>query len=188
MRAQVRLGQPGAIRYLVGRVFCSEVPRMSRGLTVKGVEALSFERDGHRVADRDGLYVRLSPAGAKSYQLRATIGQERPWITLGTCEDLSLAAARELGAKVRELLRDGVSLARIRVALKGARSARTLEAHLPAEGGLGGVLPDEDVAGVASVSSGSLRAYRRPPSASSASAVVVPLSYLRWEGGARGRG
>ena len=26
---------------------------MSRGLTVKEVEALRFERDGHRVADRE---------------------------------------------------------------------------------------------------------------------------------------
>ena len=74
MRAQVRLGQSGAIRCLVGSVFCSEVPRMSRGLTVKGVEAFRFERDGHRVAGRDGLYVRLSPAGAKSFQLHATVG------------------------------------------------------------------------------------------------------------------
>lgn len=90
---------------------------MSRGLTVKEVEALHFERDRRRVADRDGIYLRLTPAGGKSFQLRATLGQERPWITLGSCEDLTLAGARDLGAKLRELLGEGASLPRIRAAL-----------------------------------------------------------------------
>jgi integrase len=163
---------------------------MSRGLTVKEVEALRFERDGHRVADRDGLYVRLTPAGGKSFQLRATLGQERPWITLGNSEALTLAGARELGAKVRELLDTGVSLSRIRAALQSTRSARALEAHLPNGRDLS--LPrwsseeiGREVGGEADVMPMTGRAPRH---ASGRAAAAPLLSDLHWSGGVRGLG
>lgn len=159
---------------------------MSRGLTVKEVEALRFERDGHRVADRDGIYVRLTPAGGKSFQLRATLGQERPWITLGNCEALTLASARELGAKVRELLGEGVSLPRIRTALQSTRSARALEAHLPDLRDLS--LPCRSGERIGQEIGSEVAVM--PASGRALGSVAAPplLSDLHWSGGVRGLG
>lgn len=100
---------------------------MSRGLTIKEREALRHGRDGDRVADRDGVYVRLFESGARSFQLRAVIGGERPWITLGSHPEVSLADARARAAKVREPVNRGVDLGRVRAALARASCVAEVE-------------------------------------------------------------
>ena len=59
-------------------------------------------------ADGEGLTLRVSDSGAKSWVLRATIGGKRKNIGLGGYPSVGLGEARRLAEKHRQAIRDGV--------------------------------------------------------------------------------
>lgn len=63
-------------------------------LTVKQIEAAQFGSSPVRMHDGNGLYLRLSKGGAKTFQLRLNDGKATRWITIGRFPDLSLRDAR----------------------------------------------------------------------------------------------
>lgn len=63
-------------------------------LTVKQIEAAQFGYSPVRMHDGNGLYLRLSKGGAKTFQLRLNDGKATRWITIGRFPELSLRDAR----------------------------------------------------------------------------------------------
>jgi hypothetical protein len=63
-------------------------------LTVKQIEAALYGSSPDRLADGNGLYLRFSKGGAKTFQLRTSIGGKTKWNTLGQFPALSLRKAR----------------------------------------------------------------------------------------------
>jgi len=63
-------------------------------LTVKQIEAAQYGSSPDRISDGNGLYVRLSKGGAKTFQLRMPENGKTKWITLGRHPELSLREAR----------------------------------------------------------------------------------------------
>lgn len=68
-------------------------------LTVRQVAAL---KEPGRHADGGGLYLRITPAGARAWVFMATINAKRAEIGLGAASGVSLATARELASTMRE--------------------------------------------------------------------------------------
>ncbi|GAA2860301.1 hypothetical protein GGQ99_003858 [Aminobacter niigataensis] len=65
----------------------------------------------YKVADRDGMYVRVMPSGAISFRLDYRINGRRETIYLGRYgrDGISLAKARELCLDARRAVREGRS-------------------------------------------------------------------------------
>ena len=75
-------------------------------------------------SDGEGLTLRVSDAGAKSWVLRATIGGKRKNIGLGGYPSVGLAEARKLAEKHRQSVRNGVDPVQVkREAREAARPA-----------------------------------------------------------------
>lgn len=68
-------------------------------LTVRQVAAL---KEPGRHSDGGGLYLRITPHGARSWVFMAKIGDKRSEIGLGAAASLSLAKAREIASEMRE--------------------------------------------------------------------------------------
>ena len=62
----------------------------------------------HFVGGVPGLALQVTPSGARSWTLRATIGGKRRDMGLGNFPGVTLARARELARDARELIRQGV--------------------------------------------------------------------------------
>ena len=62
-------------------------------LTVKKFDALKFGACPERVADGNGLYVRTSKSGHKSFQARTNSNGKMRWVTLGSYPTMSLKEA-----------------------------------------------------------------------------------------------
>lgn len=69
-------------------------------LTARQVATLGLGRH----ADGGGLYLRVTPNGARSWVFMTTRGGKRTEIGLGAASAVSLAAARQLASKMRELV------------------------------------------------------------------------------------
>lgn len=77
---------------------------MSRTLNrLTAREVASFKEPG-RYADGGGLYLRLTPNGARSWVFMATRNGKRVEIGLGAASTISLAAARQLAGKMRDAI------------------------------------------------------------------------------------
>jgi len=57
--------------------------------------------------DGKGLYLRVKPSGSRSWILRVQHSGRRQDIGLGSVDDVTLAEARELGARLRKIARQG---------------------------------------------------------------------------------
>jgi hypothetical protein len=92
-------------------------------------------RDKHcKFADQGGLYLYVSPTGAKSWRYDYYLHGGRETVTLGTYPEFSLAEARELHTEARRKVARGESPAKAkqaekRVAKEAARAAREAEAR-----------------------------------------------------------
>lgn len=63
-------------------------------LTVKQIEAASYGVGPDRIADLNGLYLRLNKGGSKTFQVCMTVDGRCRWKTIGRFPDLTLREAR----------------------------------------------------------------------------------------------
>src|ERR1700754_1490885 len=73
-------------------------------LTIKQVAKLI---EPGRYGDGKGLYLQVTPTGARSWLLRYERGGRERWMGLGPIDDFTLDEARERARKARQLLKDG---------------------------------------------------------------------------------
>lgn len=80
-------------------------------LTDAALKFLKPKKKPYKVADRDGIYVVVSPAGPITFRLDYRINNRRETLTLGRYgrDGVSLLKARELGMEARRRVREGVS-------------------------------------------------------------------------------
>lgn len=82
-------------------------PKKAKELTALEVKRLA--KPGlHAVGGVAGLYLQVTPSGARSWILRATVGSKRRDIGLGGYPDVTLAQAREKAREARDLIARGV--------------------------------------------------------------------------------
>lgn len=94
--------------------------RTMNRLTVREVASL---KEPGRYADGGGLYLRLTPAGSRSWVFMAVSRGKRAEVGLGAVSAISLATARQLAAKMREAIALGEDP---RSALKTAAPPQTV--------------------------------------------------------------
>lgn len=87
-------------------------------LTTKQVEKLIRDAQPGATADGDGLYLKVGPTGATSWQFRYQIDGKRRMMGLGACSVLTLAEARDKAAEARKLAKLGVDPLEARKAAK----------------------------------------------------------------------
>ena len=83
--------------------------RQVQPLTVAGINALKPEATDYRVADGRGLYLRISPAGRKSWLFRYRqpgSGKYTNW-AFGRYPDVGLSDARAAAADYRVMVKAG---------------------------------------------------------------------------------
>lgn len=79
-------------------------------MSILSTRKIETEKAGdveRRIADGQGLYLRIVPNGTKSFTFRYSYAGKRQSMTLGTFPELSLARAREKAAACRGLLEEG---------------------------------------------------------------------------------
>jgi integrase len=98
------------------------MPKLAKEMTA--IEVHRLTRAGfHSVGHISGLSLRVKPSGARSWILRATVGDLRRDIGLGPYPEVTLAQAREKAREARETIRQGSDPVRERQALVSARRA-----------------------------------------------------------------
>ena len=98
------------------------MPKRAAGLTVRQVET---RKAPGFVADGGGLYLQITPAGAKTWVLRFQIAGRRRDMGLGSASVFSLAEARERAREARRLVVQGIDPIEAR---RAERSAKALDA------------------------------------------------------------
>ena len=100
-------------------------------LTDAKIKALAPKEKLYRVADRDGLYVAVSPAGSKSFRYNYRYNGRQETAFFGLYPVVTLAMAREKLIEAKRLLAEGRSPAREKKARTAAsRAEATLEASI----------------------------------------------------------
>lgn len=98
------------------------MPKKARELSA--IEVRRLTRPGtHPVGGVDGLLLRVSPTGARSWILRTMVGGKRRDVGLGGYPDVPLAQAREQARELRQKIREGVDPVAERQAAKDALRA-----------------------------------------------------------------
>ena len=109
------------------------MPKIAKTLTEREVRALkcnvstSGEYEGQPIHTRKpvggvkGLYISMWPDGRRSWILRTTHNGKRANFGLGSCDTVSLSAARKEARKVYEELLDGIDRREVRKAERVAR-------------------------------------------------------------------
>lgn len=92
-------------------------------LTAKQVDKLIRDAQPGATADGDGLYLKIGPTGAASWQFRYQINGKRRMMGLGACTVLTLADAREKAGEVRRLAKKGIDPLEARKAEEEAKKA-----------------------------------------------------------------
>lgn len=104
------------------------MPKKAKELTALDVKRLAHPGRGTNavfpVGGVAGLLVQITPAGSKSWILRATVGTKRRDIGLGGYPDVSLAQARERGREARDMIRRGIDPVEQRKAARAALTAQ----------------------------------------------------------------
>lgn len=98
------------------------MPKRAAGLTVRQVET---RKAPGFVADGGGLYLQITPAGAKTWVLRFQIAGRRRDMGLGSASVFSLVEARERAREARRLVVQGIDPIEAR---RAERSAKALDA------------------------------------------------------------
>lgn len=94
------------------------------GFVVRQVEKLIREAKPGAFADGDGLYLKITPTGAASWQFRYQIGGRRRMMGLGACSVVSLAEARDKAAEARKQVRAGIDPLEVKAAAEKTAKAR----------------------------------------------------------------
>ncbi|MBV8660182.1 MAG: DUF4102 domain-containing protein [Burkholderiales bacterium] len=113
-------------------------------LTDTKLRSLKPAERAYKVADRDGLYVLVTPAGTVSFRFNYRLNGRQETVVLGKygCGGLTLQEARERVAVARKAVAEGVSPARNKAQIaEGAKqrepfavwAERWLERHKMAE-------------------------------------------------------
>ena len=101
-------------------------------LTDTKLKSLKGQGKAYKVADRDGLYVVVSPKGTVTFRYDYRINGRRETLTIGRYgpDAMSLAEAREQLMEARKLVHDGISPAQQKAEGKKATSEiDTFEAY-----------------------------------------------------------
>src|SRR3990167_1786626 len=87
-------------------------------LTAKQIEHAAPKPAEQRLADGNGLFLRIRPSGAKSwlYCFRMPGNRTLQQMTIGTAEEYSLSEAREKRLQFRKLIKEGLDPRKIRAA------------------------------------------------------------------------
>lgn len=93
---------------MVGQSYCILETRMARALNILTVRKVAALKDPGRHSDGGGLYLRITPVGAKSWIFMTAVGGKRLEIGLGAASAVSLATARTLATEMREAVALGV--------------------------------------------------------------------------------
>lgn len=80
-------------------------------LTVKEIENLRPRDKSYTKSDGQGLYIRISPKGHKTWLYIYQFDNRRHWFKVGTFPEKSLADARDLRNKAAEKVRQGINVA-----------------------------------------------------------------------------
>ncbi|MCY1197888.1 Prophage integrase IntA [compost metagenome] len=97
-------------------------------LTTRKIETIKPGPKDIRIADGEGLVLRVLPNGTKSFQFRYTYAAKRQTTTLGTFPELSLAGARDRARECRVLLEEGKNPGNVKQAARAAKNeALTVE-------------------------------------------------------------
>ena len=98
-------------------------------LTAKGIAAAQPGERARKLFDGGGLYLEITPQGAKLWRIKYRIGGKERRISFGAFPEVSLKEARERLAEARQLLRDGIDPSAHRQAQRQtAAGAHTFEA------------------------------------------------------------
>lgn len=89
-------------------------------LNAKLVEHTKPQDKEFRLADGEGLFLRVRPSGVKSWLFCFRLGSDRTWLqmTLGSLQDLSLKEARQQLKELKKLVSDGIDPRSARAAAK----------------------------------------------------------------------
>ena len=99
-------------------------------LTDLAIRNLKPREKAYKVADRDGMYVVVSPTGNKTFRFDYRFNGRRETLTIGRYPELSLTQAREALIEARRQIRDGISPARAKADGKqGRRDTVTFGGH-----------------------------------------------------------
>ncbi|QIG80132.1 tyrosine-type recombinase/integrase [Stakelama tenebrarum] len=81
----------------------------------------------YKLGDAGGLYLYVTPAGAKSWRMKYRIAKREKRLTFGLYPEVTLQEARELRDRARKQIRDGIdpSIARKQTRAQAALSAET---------------------------------------------------------------
>jgi integrase len=94
-------------------------------LTDTKARAAKASRKTYKLTDRDGLYLFITPTGAKSWRYDYRIAGVRQTLTFGRYPDISLTVARDRLAEARRKVAQGISPAEVKQAGKAeAKIAR----------------------------------------------------------------
>lgn len=91
-------------------------------LTDKQVRALKPREKPYKVADGEGLYLYVTPAGGKHWRLKYRFRGKEQLLTLGSYPDVSLSNAREKKGAAREQVADGTNPAAVKAAGKATHA------------------------------------------------------------------
>lgn len=96
-------------------------------LTTKTVEKIIRDAQPGATADSGGLYLKIGPTGAASWQYRFQLAGKRRMMGLGACALITLAQARDAAAEARRLASAGIDPieARIQAAVAACRQKIT---------------------------------------------------------------
>lgn len=100
-------------------------------LTDPKVRAAKPTQKPYKLSDRDGLYLYVTPSGARSWRFDYRLAGARETLTIGQYPDIGLGDAREALAKARRMLTKGQSPARAKQETKASERfarANTLRA------------------------------------------------------------
>lgn len=78
------------------------------GFTIKQVEKIIRDGTPGAFADEAGLYLKIGPTGAASWQYRFQINGKRRMMGLGACAVVTLAEARDKAADARKQVKAGI--------------------------------------------------------------------------------
>jgi integrase len=110
---------------------------MGKTMSDKAVTALKPRAERYTVPDPElvGHYVRIQPGGAKAFVTVArTPAGKQVWTTIGACDVLSIAEARELARTTIRRVRAGLPAVEVQPDSVSAVVANWLERHLEAKG------------------------------------------------------
>ena len=99
-------------------------------LTDLAIRNLKPREKAYKVADRDGMYLVISPMGNRTFRFDYRFNGRRETLTIGRYPELPLTQAREALIEARRQIRDGISPARAKADGKqGRRDTVTFGGH-----------------------------------------------------------